>query len=179
MLESMDLPYAIIRDLFAFRFEIQDNASLLSVLDKFVDGFRGAFGDNDNLELKAQFVGQLLGYDFSGNPTIRSLLDTPQEIRDRAFIHLTEYFKALASTQPIVIFLDDIHWADDSSLELLIRLSQELAAYSVLFVALTRPTLFERQSTWIPNSYPHADLPETPVSRRKCVSGWSGSAEDP
>ena len=166
MLESMDLPYAIIRDLFAFRFEIQDNASILSVLDKFVDGFRGALGESDDLELKAQFVGQLLGYDFSGNLTIRSLLDTPQQIRDRAFIHLTEYFKALAVNEPVVIFLDDIHWADDSSLELLIRLSQELTEYPILFVALTRPTLFERRSAWISDSV-HTQISLNPLTHEE------------
>ncbi|HSM70477.1 MAG TPA: AAA family ATPase, partial [Anaerolineales bacterium] len=148
LLESMDLPYAIIRDLFAFRFEIPDNASILRVQKKFVDGFRGAVGDIDNLELKAQFVGQLLGYDFSANPTIRSLLDTPQEIRDRAFIHLTDYFKALATNEPVVIFLDDIHWADESSLDLLVRMSQEFTECPIMFVALSRPTLFERRSSW-------------------------------
>jgi len=166
MLESMDMPYAIIRDLFAFRFEIQDNASILSVLDKFVDGFRGALGDDGNLELKAQFVGQLLGYDFSDNPTIHSLLDTPQEIRNRAFIHLADYFKTLAANEPVVIFLDDIHWADESSLDFLIRLSQELTAYPVLFITLTRPILFERQPSWVSDAI-HKQIHLQPLSREE------------
>ena len=152
MLEHMDLPYAIIRDLFAFRFEIPDNASIINVQEKFIDGFRSAFGKSNNLELKAQFIGQLLGYDFSESPAIRSLLDSPQQLRDRAFVYLTDYFKSLAESEPVIIFLDDLHWADESSLDILIRLSQELTAYPVLFVALTRPTLFERRSAWISDS---------------------------
>ena len=166
MLESMDLPYAIMRDLFAFRFEIPDNASSLSVQGKFVDGFRDALGNTDNLELKAQFVGQLLGYDFSANPTIRSLLDTPQQIRDRAFIYLTDYFKTLAKNEPVVIFLDDIHWADESSLDMLIHLSQELSAYPILFVTLTRPTLFERQTSWVADEN-HKKIHLQPLSREE------------
>ena len=166
MLESMDLPYAIIRDIFAFRFEIQDNASVLSVQGKLVDGFRGALGDIDDLELKAQFVGQLLGYDFSANPTIRSLLETPQEIRDRAFIHLTDYFQALTANEPVVIFLDDLHWADESSLDFLVHLSQELTTYPVLFITLTRPILFERQSSWASDEI-HTKIHLLPLSREE------------
>ncbi|HEY5728607.1 MAG TPA: tetratricopeptide repeat protein, partial [Anaerolineales bacterium] len=121
-----------------------------------------------NLELKAQFVGQLLGYDFSANPIIRSHLDSPQEIRDRAFIHLTEYFKSLAANEPVAIFLDDIHWADESSLDMLIRMSQDFTGYPILFVALTRPTLFERRSVGIPDSI-NTQVFLKPLSREESV----------
>ncbi len=41
--------------------------------------------------------------------------------------------------------LEDLHWADDESLDLLAELTSRLRERSVLVVALTRPALFDRR----------------------------------
>jgi predicted ATPase/class 3 adenylate cyclase len=147
-LESVDLPYGLWRDLVAARFGILDDDSVATVRSKLVRGFRRALGDGDSVEMKAHFTGQLLGYDFHDSPYLQGVLDAPQQLRDRALVYLLDYFRALAARQPVVVFLDDIHWADDSSLDVARYLSRELAHQPALFVALTRPTLFERRPAW-------------------------------
>jgi class 3 adenylate cyclase/tetratricopeptide (TPR) repeat protein len=147
-LETLDLPYALLRDLLVSRFKIRDDDPIPVVRKKIVDCFKEALGEEKEYEKKAHFVGQLLGYDFRDGPHLQGVLESPQQLRDRALIYLIEFIKALAMGAPVVIFMDDIHWADDSSLELLDRMDEGLSARQVLFVALTRPTLFERRPSW-------------------------------
>jgi tetratricopeptide (TPR) repeat protein len=50
--------------------------------------------------------------------------------------------------RPAVLFWEDVHWADERSLDLLLQLLAELPGAPLLVVCLTRPTLFERQPEW-------------------------------
>jgi predicted ATPase/class 3 adenylate cyclase len=147
-LDSLDLPHALLRDLMTSCFEILDDDPLPIVKRKIVDHFREIIGEEKEYELNAHFVGQLLGYDFRDSPYLQGVLESPQQLRDRALIYLTDFIKAHASGTPVAIFLDDIHWADGSSLDILARMSEELSAQQVLFVALTRPSLFQRRASW-------------------------------
>jgi predicted ATPase/class 3 adenylate cyclase len=147
-LDMLDLPYALLRDLFVSCFEILDDDPLPVVRNKIVDRFREAFGGEKDYEMKAHFAGQLLGYDYRDSPYLQGVLESPQQLRDRALVYLTDFIKAHAVSTPVVIFLDDIHWADDSSLDSIERVSDQLSAEPVLFVALTRPSLFEWRPSW-------------------------------
>ncbi len=49
---------------------------------------------------------------------------------------------------PVLFLLEDLHWADEASLDLLAFLLREAAALPVLLVAVTRPTLLERLPDW-------------------------------
>jgi predicted ATPase/class 3 adenylate cyclase len=147
-LETLDLPYALLRDLFASRFEIQESDPLPVVRKKIVARFREALGEEKEYEMKAHFVGQLLGYDFGDSPHLPGALESPQQFHDRALVYLIDFVKAHAIGTPVALFMDDIHWADDSSLDILVRMREGLSAQPVLFVALTRPSLFERRPSW-------------------------------
>jgi predicted ATPase len=127
---------------------IQDDDPLPVVRKKIVDRFREALGEEKEYEMKAHFIGQLLGYDFRDSPHLQGVLESPQQLRDRALVYLIDFIKAHAIGTPVAIFMDDIHWADDSSLDILDRMSEGLSAQQVLFVALTRPALFERRPSW-------------------------------
>jgi class 3 adenylate cyclase/tetratricopeptide (TPR) repeat protein len=146
--DSLDLPYALLRDLMVSCFEILDDDPLPVARRKIVDRFREALGEEKEYEMNAHFVGQLLGYDFRDSPYLQGVFESPQQLRDRALVYLIDFIKAHAIDTPVAIFLDDIHWADGSSLDILARMSEELSTQQVLFVALTRPSLFERRPSW-------------------------------
>jgi predicted ATPase len=65
--------------------------------------------------LRAHYIGQQLGFDFSASAYILPLGDDAQQLRDRARQYLAEYFRSAANDLPVVFFLEDLHWADDSS----------------------------------------------------------------
>ena len=58
----------------------------------------------------------------------RDVLEDPQQLRDRALIYLGEYLGQLVDQVPVLLFLEDIHWADDSSLDTVNQLAAALAS---------------------------------------------------
>ncbi|MBU6428604.1 MAG: tetratricopeptide repeat protein, partial [Cyanobacteria bacterium REEB65] len=82
---------------------------------------------------------RLLALD-SGNAEPGGL--SPQQARTGAFIALDDIVVALARSRPLVLALEDLHWADEASLEwlagLVQRLSTESGRLQLLVLCLTR-----------------------------------------
>ncbi|MBN1964985.1 MAG: tetratricopeptide repeat protein, partial [Anaerolineae bacterium] len=57
----------------------------------------------------------------------------------RIFQQYTDVLRAIASSQPLIVILDDLHWADDASVELFFHLSRQLTDLPLLFVGAYRP----------------------------------------
>ncbi len=64
----------------------------------------------------------------------------PQEGRERAFAALRALLVALARSRPVVLFVDDLQWADADSLALFSAVMHGLEAPPLLFVATARAT---------------------------------------
>jgi len=157
-----NMPYFLIRDLFSFRFEIQDNDPALVAREKLERGITEFMGA-DGLE-KAHFIGHLIGFDFSTSPYLRGILGDARQVRDRAFYYITQFFTAVAQRNPTVIFLEDIHWANEGSLDLIDHLARECQNVPLLIVCLTRPSLFERRPSWGERHAAHTRLELRPLS---------------
>jgi predicted ATPase/class 3 adenylate cyclase len=158
-------PYALLRDLFAFRFQIQDSdraAEARQKLEQGIVGFMGAAGAE-----RVPFIGHLIGFDFSASPHLHGILDNARQLRDRAFHYLAQFFEAATEDHPVVICLEDIHWADDSSLEAIEYLTRSCDHLPILFIALTRPALFERRPGWILDSPTHTRLLLRPLTEEE------------
>jgi class 3 adenylate cyclase/tetratricopeptide (TPR) repeat protein len=57
------------------------------------------------------------------------------------------YFEAVAADHPLVALIEDVHWADQSLLDVIESLAGKVAA-PVLFLAMARPDLWERRAGW-------------------------------
>ena len=118
------------------------------------------------LEAKeAHLIGDLLGYDFGDSPFVKSLLDKPQRLREQALATLMFYLRALARQDPLAVVLEDIHWADNSSLDTLAHLLSRLDQVSLLVVAAGRPSLYQRRQQWAGSAF-HRRLDLQPLSKR-------------
>ena len=62
----------------------------------------------------------------------------PEQARFRLFFSITTFLKNVSRSQPLVLVLDDLHWADESSLLLLEFLAREITSSPVLVVAAYR-----------------------------------------
>lgn len=146
---QMHLPYALLRNMFAFRFEILENDSPEVARQKFEVGITELMQASSASTLEiAHFLGHLLGLDFAASPYLRGILQDARQIRDRAFHSLVQFFRAVSQRLPTVMYLEDIHWADEGSLNLLEYLMGTDQNLALFVVCLARPTLFERRPTW-------------------------------
>jgi class 3 adenylate cyclase/predicted ATPase len=166
-LETQGLPYGLLRDLFAFKFGIQDDDRAKVVREKLVDGFGEGFGEGGESEKKAHNIGHLLGYGFQDSPHLIAILENPQQLRDQALLYMVSYFKLLSERKPVLVLLEDLHWADEASLDALNWLALELNNQSVFTLASTRHGLLERRPHWGEGQDFHRRIPLEPLSQRE------------
>jgi len=163
--EMAQLPYALIRDVFAFRFDIKDSDRAAVAREKLEAGLLGFAGPAD-AEVRAHFIGHLIGFDFSDSPHLQGVLGDARQIRDRAFHYICRFFDDVTRGRPTVLLLEDIHWADAGSLDLIEHLLRERPALPLLIVALARPTLFEQRPRWGEGPAAHLRIDLQPLSEQ-------------
>lgn len=161
--QSTQRPYALLRDLFSFRFQILDNDEPAVLRRKFEQGIAGFMGEG-TLE-KAQCIAHLIGFDMSDIPNIKEMLNNPASFRDKSLGYLNEFFKAMTSRAPVVLQMEDIHWADDPSLDLLSQLMGQNTNLAIVMICMARPELYERRATWGEGQPFHHRLNLTPLSK--------------
>ncbi len=62
----------------------------------------------------------------------------PEQLRQQTFVAVRRLLKTLVKEQPIILFLDDLHWIDPISAELLLFIATIVASDSILFVCAQR-----------------------------------------
>lgn len=73
---------------------------------------------------------------------------TPNPSAEDTHAAVTQVLSWLAADQTIVIALDDCQWAQDSLLDLIDRIHQDLVREPLMFVCLGRPELLGRRAEW-------------------------------
>ncbi len=73
---------------------------------------------------------------------------SPQELKEKTLNALAMQMEKLSEEQPFLIILEDAHWIDPTSLELINNLIPKIKGRPVLFVISHRPD-FEPPSTWL------------------------------
>jgi predicted ATPase len=86
---------------------------------------------------------------------------TPEELRGRQLAALTTWSLASARIQPVVLALEDLHWADPTSLDLLRGIAERGALAPLLVVATIRP---EFRPPWGMRSH-HVTISLAPLDR--------------
>ncbi|MCG2784371.1 MAG: AAA family ATPase [Anaerolineae bacterium] len=149
-------PFAFLREIVAFRFQIQDSDSLAVVFQKMEAGFQNFLPDDPRAQEKAHIVGQLIGYDFSQSQHLSGLLGEATQLRSLGFASILRLVQGAASLHPLIFVLDDIQWADNASLDALSYLFGNLSANTpLLAICAARPELYERYPNWgrgLPNA---------------------------
>jgi class 3 adenylate cyclase/tetratricopeptide (TPR) repeat protein len=136
--------FGLLRSLLATQCGVADTDSAEVARRKVVDGLGPSFPERG--ERQAQLMGQLSGLDFSDS--LRGL--DPRALRDQAFAAVRAYLQALAApggTLPVLI-VEDLHWADDGSLDLLQHLLAHATELPLALVMAARPALLARRPDW-------------------------------
>jgi len=89
-----------------------------------------------------------------------------QDVVDRAalFAAWRSTIEAAARTQPLIVVFEDLHWSSDSLLDLVEFVMQPRATAPVLMIALTRPELLDRRTSWGGGKRNHLALSLEPLA---------------
>lgn len=144
--DGMLRPWGLLRSLLATQFGVADTDSAEVARRKVLAGLAPWFDERG--ERQAQLIGQLSGLDFGDSPHVRGL--DPRTLRDQAFAALRRYLQALAVREgglPVLI-VEDLHWSDEGSLDLLQHLLAHAAELPLALIMTGRPTLLTRRPRW-------------------------------
>lgn len=136
--------------------------SSLATPDDRLEALERALGRSEiPLAESAPLVAGLLGLDLPER--YRSAEMSSEDRRRRLLACLSAWVLDVARDQPLVVFADDLHWIDQSSLELLQALVEQGAAGHLLILCTARPEFAGR---WGLRSH-HAELALAHLSREE------------
>lgn len=93
------------------------------------------------------FLGQLIDLDFLGSPLTRAVEDDAIQARLLRRSIVKAFFEGDAAQGPICLVFEDLHLADEDSIELLRYLMENLSG-PILLLCATRPELVTRHEDW-------------------------------
>lgn len=170
-------PFGLLRNLFAWRLQIAEDDDAETARRKLCDGVVPLFeADVDEAEAQplqdgqaqAHLLGHLLGLDFAASPYVKNIADDARQLRNRGFHAAAQVLRLIArqSDAPPLMLLDDLHWADEGSLDFLSYLAQVQRDEPMLMVCMTRQTLFERRADWQLLAAAHSRIELQPLDKR-------------
>ena len=114
--------------------------------------------DGDRAEQLYPYVGALLGLTLEPEAQARVAELAPEALQYRTFEVVEHVISALSRDRPAVLLLEDLHWADATSLALIERMLRTVEDSALLIVLTSRP---ERDHGWhrtrdtAARDYPH------------------------
>ena len=112
-------PYSMIRRMWFDRFQITEDAPAPDVEARWEQELSELLGPD--LLIDALALGLLIGLPFSQHPSINVLRERPESVKPRAFGISKRLFEEMRKNKPLVIFLEDLHWADRPSWDYLVQ----------------------------------------------------------
>ena len=87
---------------------------------------------------EAALVGRLIGFDYSANANTTGIEGDGRQTRDRAFRVMAQYLRSLNKDRgaPVILLLDDLHWADDGSLDFINHIASACQDTPILLLCL-------------------------------------------
>jgi class 3 adenylate cyclase/tetratricopeptide (TPR) repeat protein len=141
-------PYGQLREALARQLQIADSDSPALAREKWLQGIGPLLGPGEEAALHV--LGHLIGLDFAASPHLQALLTDEVLLRERAFSAASLCLQRMASQReaPMVLVFDDLHWADEGSIDFLRLLPTYAGEMPLLCLTLTRPALYERVPDW-------------------------------
>lgn len=84
------------------------------------------------------FLGHLLALKLEGEALQRTQITDPQALQTQYLLAMQRLFETMMEQNPVILVLEDLHWADGSSTELFIKLLSLVSRGPILFCLVTR-----------------------------------------
>jgi len=142
------IAYWALAEVLKEEFEIQDSDAPEAAWEKLGAGvteLMAELGDESAGKRNAALLAIPLGLEPPDG--IRQPEADPQRMREALFSAARAVVEGIARRRPLVLAIDDIHWADEGMLDLIDHLTRWVRA-PLLLVCLTRDELLERRPGW-------------------------------
>ncbi|MGH2951755.1 MAG: AAA family ATPase, partial [Solirubrobacterales bacterium] len=147
------LAYWALGEVVRGQFEIADSDDAGAAWGKLSRGIAALVADADTEEPPerlAAIVGRPLGIeppDGDGDGALPADTEDPQQMRDRLFSTVRSLVEAASRQHPLVLAIEDIHWADEGMLDLIEYLARWVRGPALL-VCMARDELLDRRPGW-------------------------------
>ncbi|MBC8133766.1 MAG: tetratricopeptide repeat protein, partial [Deltaproteobacteria bacterium] len=148
------------------RFGITPQMGPEAALVQFRGEMQRVFVDRRVAEVAA-LLGRFLGFDLRESPLSHALARTPRQGSDLARAVLCRFLEQDAETSPLILAVDDLHLADDESLDILERISEELGDAAVVLIVTAQPELLLRRPDWGRGDGNHTRIEPLALGRRE------------
>lgn len=173
---SYGFAVSVVRRLFGVR-EDEDRGGVLRKLQAGIrlSRMRRAGGpaapeplDRETLADALSQIASLIAVEMASTRAGKSMAFTERSLnaKHRISAAIAHVLDVLAAQAPVVLLCDDIHWADDASLDLLSYLVERAAPRGIFVVSTARPELFERRSHWGEGAEVFQKVSLGPLARR-------------
>lgn len=132
-----ELAYHLLKELLRRALQVSDNASTKEITNTLKNTLQDMLDvDQDRL---FEYLGHLLDLELTDEQEKRIHQLNAVELRNQYLAAARSFLRNLALEQPIVIVLEDLHWADASSVDLLTDLLSLTTSSPILFCLVMRP----------------------------------------
>lgn len=150
-------PYGIVAAFFRQAYGVAATDSLETARRKLMSGLEGLKAEESDAASLVPLFGCLLGVE-SADP----LPLAPEQLKRQIFLAMRILVERRLDQGPLLLVVEDLHWADAASVELLRFLVDRLAERPLLLVTTYRPTFDAR--TLLPGRAAHTAIPLAPLS---------------
>ena len=159
-------PYGLLRDLLFWHLGVRESDSQAQAQRRFGEALAPLFGSA--AEEQTALLGQLFGLDYSASPFVVGIVRDGAQLRALGLNAWVRLLRQQAATQPLLLVLDDLQWADDASLDALDHLVATAPELPVMLLCAARPELLQRRPQWGQTWPRYALLPLAPLSAAGC-----------
>jgi hypothetical protein len=93
--QMMTVPFGMLREMISYRLGLLTTDPVQITRQRLVERLSDYLEGEP--EMKAHFIGSLLGFDFSDSPYLRGVVNDPEQMHARAQLYLTQCFEAAAN----------------------------------------------------------------------------------
>lgn len=141
-------PYWLLRTLIASRFDLKESDSPQETQNKLELGFFNEWEPVSDLQKKIHYIAHLVNLKLSHSHFIEEI-SNDVDWEANAVQYIIEYFLSTSSTEPTVFFVEDLQWADQESLDVLMTTVETATDQILMMVATARHSLRTDMDGWL------------------------------
>ena len=154
--------FAVVQRLLRARFGVIEGTPVSAIKKSFRAEVEAVLGDHRVSEF-LHFLGAYLDLDFPESPFSKAVEDDPVQFARVSQAVLRRFLEADAQQQPQLMIFEDLHWAQEETLDVVQYLIRSLQDAPVLVAASSRPDLLARRPGWLETGARHSRLELGPL----------------